>query len=532
MNRTPRPACRPVLVLGLLLALSLHPGRAVAQSRWRTEDRTIIGSMLRIQAVAASFDRLFVVGGGRVMYRDQGRPEWQGPFDAPTEAEFLDARGSLVDPLDRSLWVVTGSGWLRYDPTLDTWDRGIVTDQILAAGLDRSRPIDGLYLRLRSGWVVATRGGIATPAAEPPRADELIPVGTLADAARQNPQLSGLNAGTLMGAGLRPVRLNAAAPAADQSGWWLGTDGAGLLWLPFGSPSPERRSWGLPGDEVGGVFAIPGGAWAVTDQTLSGDAALVFVSSALDRFDWYLGDRVFGHPFRQVRVVHVVDSLIWVGTDQGAMAFDRRGERVRTLDERSGLADRRILSFAARRGRIVLGTFTGIAEVTDSGVTRLAPAFASAALAVALSGDTTWVGTTLGLFASLPGMSDLREAPGWDGPTLRTPVTALLWRGDTLVALTDRAVVWRDPTDGHWNVGPDIGVRVGRTHALADGRDGVWIAGSLGLGFARLGGPIERLLATGDALPGEAWDVSIDGDQIWIATPHGLVRFRRQAVEP
>jgi hypothetical protein len=41
-----------------------------------------------------------------------------------------------------------------------------------------------------------------------------------------------------------------------------------------------------------------------------------------------------------------------------------------------------------------------------------------------------------------------------------------------------------------------------------------------------------RVLATGDALPGEAWDVSIDGDLIWVATPHGLIRFRRQAVEP
>ena len=494
----------------------------------------VIGSMLRIQAVASSFDRLFVVGGGQVMYQDQGRPGWQGPFDAPVDAEFLDARGSVVDPLDRSLWVITGSGWLRYDPTLDHWDRGFAGGQILEAGIDRGRPIDGIYLRLATGWMVATRGGgIVTPAAEPPRPGQLIDIGTLTDLARSNPQIGGLLTGTIMAPGLRPVRLNAAAPAADQSGWWLGTDGAGLLWLPFGSPIPERRPWGLPGLEVGGVFAVPGGAWAVTDQTADGTAALVFVPEALDQFDWFFGDRVFGHPFRQVRVVRAVDSLVWLGTDQGAMAFTRRGERVRSIDERDGLADRRILSIAARRGRIVLGTAAGIAEVTDSGAARLAPDFVAPALALAISGDTTWVGTTLGLFATLPGMASIRQAPGWEtAELLSTPVTGLLWRGDTLVALTDRAVVWRDPATGRWTAGPDIGVRLGRTHAIADGRDGVWIAGALGLGFARLNGPIERMLATGDALPGEAWDVSIDGDRIWVATPNGLVRFRRQAVEP
>jgi ligand-binding sensor domain-containing protein len=335
-----------------------------------------------------------------------------------------------------------------------------------------------------------------------------------------------------MGAGLRTVHLTSAAPAADQSGWWLGTDGAGLYWLPFGSTFPEQRSWGLPGEEVGGVYAVPGGAWAVTDRTIDGDAALVFAPNTLDRFDWFGGDRVFGHPFREVRVVHAVDSLIWVGTDQGAFAFDRGGRRVRAIDEHDGLADRRILSIAARRGRIVLGTVAGVAEVTDSGAVRLAPTFTTAALALALSGDTTWVGTTLGLFADLPGMTDLRQAPGWEGPALQLPVTALLWRGDTLVALTDHGVVWRDPANSRWTIGPEIAPQVGRTHALADGNDGVWIAGSLGLAFARINGPIERVLAVGDALPGEAWDVSIDGDRIWVATPHGLVRFRRQGVEP
>lgn len=525
---------RLLVLLGVLLLAPSLPRPVAAQSRWRPEDRVVLTSMLRIQAVASSFDRLYVVGGGGVMYRDEGRDIWQGPFSAPTEAEFLDARGSIVDPLDRSLWVVTGTGWFRYDPTLDGWDRGVAPGAVLAAGIDRGRPVDGLYLRLNDGWYVATRGGgIITRAALPPRASDLIPVGTIANAAQANPQLAGFTNGTILAPGLRPVRLTSAAQAPDQTGWWLGTDGAGLLWLPFGSLTPQRRPWGLPGDEVGAVFAVPGGAWAVTDRTLDGEAALSFVPDSLDDFEWFLGDRVFGQPFRTVRVLRVVDSVLWVGSEQGAVAFGPDGHRIRQVDDRTGLADRRILSIAARRGRLVFGTAAGAAELRGNDVVRLAPNFAGAVSAVAIAGDTTFVGTSLGLALLVPGEDDALQVPGWDGSQVpRGAVRALLWRGDTLVALTDDFVAWRDPAGGAWKAGPGIAVRVGRPYAIADGRDGLWIAGSLGLGFARIGMPIQRMLSVGDALPGEAWDVSIEGERIWVATPKGLVRFRRQAVEP
>lgn len=520
--------------VGALFLLALCPRPSLSQSRWRTEDRVILGPMLHIYAVATSFERLYVVSADQVLLRDQVQRVWQGPFDAPGSGALQQARGSLVDPLDQSLWIVTGSGWLRYDAVLDLWDQGFAGGTVLAAGMDRSRPVDGLYLRLANGWVVASRGtGIATPAAESPRTGDLVRVTTIADAARANPQLAGAASGTLMGPGLRPVRLTAAAPAADQSGWWLGTDGSGLLWLPFGSTIPEPRPWGIPGEMVGAVVAVPGGAWAVTDRSFAGGAALVHVPDALDGTRWFFGDQVFGQPFREVRALRAVDSLLWIGTDQGALALTHTGQQVRWITERDGLADRRVLSIAARRGRLVFGTAAGVAALTDSGVVRIAPAYVAPAFAVALAGDTTWVGTPNGLFAALPDERDLRQAPGWEAlPLLRAPVTALLWRGDTLVALTEHALLWRDPRTGSWTAGPDPSPMIGRGRALADGDEGVWIAGSRGIGFARLGGGVERRLGVGDALPGEAWDLSIEGDWLWVATSRGLVRFRRQAVEP
>jgi ligand-binding sensor domain-containing protein len=289
----------------------------------------------------------------------------------------------------------------------------------------------------------------------------------------------------------------------------------------------------MPGDVVGAVAAVPGGVWAVTDRSFGAGAALVQVTDDLASTKWFFGDQVFGQPFSQVRALHVVDSLLWLGTDQGALALSPRGGRIRWLTERDGLADRRILSIAARRGRVVFGTAVGVAELNDNGVVRIAHGYTGPAYSVAIEGDTTWVGTPLGLFAALPGELDVRQAPGWDAlATLRTPVTALLWRGDTLVALTEHALLWRDPRNHAWTAGPDPSIQVGHGRALADGRDGVWIAGSIAVGFARLGGPVERQLRVGDALPAESWDLSVEGEWLWVATSKGLVRFRRDGVEP
>jgi ligand-binding sensor domain-containing protein len=101
-----------------------------------------------------------------------------------------------------------------------------------------------------------------------------------------------------------------------------------------------------------------------------------------------------------------------------------------------------------------------------------------------------------------------------------------------LVALTDRALLWRDPKNGQWTMGPEIAPQIGRARALADGANGVWVAGSRGVGFARIGGPIERTLPVGSALPEEAWDLSTDGEWLWVATSKGVVRFRREGLEP
>lgn len=526
-------------ILGFLLAVTPHLGLRTshAQSAWRTVDRAVIGSMSEVYAVASSFDRLYVVGSDQVIYREPLRNEWVGPFQAPGWGELQTARGSIIDPFDRSLWIVTAGGWLRYDPVLDLWDRGFLTGTPRVAGFDRSRPGSGLYFRLGDGWVVAERGGGgAFPATTPPRANDLILVPTINDLVRSNPQLAPMASGMLMGPGLRPVPLTAAAPATELGGWWLGTRGGGLLFLPHGSAIPESKPWGLPGPIVGGVFGVPGGAWLATSRTAEGGGAVVHVSEDLGTFQWFMGDRVFGHSFQTVLALTVVDSLIWVVHERGLLALDRRGQRVREvqMEGRSPVFNGVIISaVAARQGRMVVSSNEGLLEITDSGATRFAQNFGVAALALSISGDTTWVGTFQGLFAHLPGMDQPRLAPGWeDSPGFRTMIGGLLWHGDTLVALGERSIFSRDPSTGRWTRGADLPSDLGRPRAMANGEQGIWIAGSRGLVFVRLNGVVVRRVRIGDALPGDPRALSVSGEWLWVGTTKGLVRLRREGLEP
>jgi ligand-binding sensor domain-containing protein len=205
---------------------------------------------------------------------------------------------------------------------------------------------------------------------------------------------------------------------------------------------------------------------------------------------------------------------------------------VERFDAGRGLPDPRVLDLAQRRGRLVAGTVHGLAEFTDSlGFQPLAPDFTDAAQAVALSGDTTWVGTRIGLFAAVPGQTDLLQPAALGaGLSLRASVLDLTWRGDTLVALTPDRLLWRAPGSGVFTLGPLLGSGLGRLHTLANSRDGVYVAGDRGAGFARLDTPVSRVLTAPGDVPGQITDLAVDDIYLWVATLRGLVRFRLDVV--
>jgi ligand-binding sensor domain-containing protein len=510
--------------------LATGPVPLQAQGRdWSPEDRAIIGDFSRITALAASRDRLFVVTGAAVLsYEALGR-RWLGPWSPGEPGALQGVTAALADLLDGSLWLVTRSGWLRFDPSIRLWEAGTVAGTVLDAALDANAPGSGLFLRTSAGWFSVQRGGGVFPGSAPGRP---VRPATVDDAVRSNPAIQATSALTLLNRFHR-VRYTAAARGTGFTGegWYLGTSGAGLFYLPDGAGIPEPLPFGLPSDVTDAVFAGNGGVWVVTERTPIADPALTFVASDFSIFKSLQGPRATGLPFSAARRVVGRESELWLATDVGVIRIAPQADSYARYDESRGLPDSRVLDLAQRRGRIVAGTVHGLASFDSTGFVRLAPDFSDAASAVELGGDTVWVGTGLGLFAAVPGVTDLVVVePAHASAAMQERVMDLAWRADTLVALLQDRLLWRDPQTGRFTLGPLLGDALGRPHSLVSGRAGLYIAGELGVGLVGLATPLRRVLTTPGDLPGSVTGVAVDDDYLWVTTLNGLVRLRLDAI--
>jgi hypothetical protein len=519
--------------LGTMVISAVVTVAAAAQSPsrdWRPEDRTVIGDFSRVTSIATSPDRVYVTSPSSVVIWQPQFQTWSGPYEPPNRETLVGVFAALIDPLDQSLWLARGHGWVHFQPDLQLWDEGPVSDAVVTIAFDENDPGSGLYLRTRGGWLLLPRGGMVPTPGRPP-AKPILPA-SLEEVLRQTPTLQANAAQFLLDSRMRPVRFTAAARSFDNQGWYLGTSGLGLLYLPDAAAIPERVPFGLPAEFVGAVISWPGGLWAATNRTAQADAAFTFVDSELRQFRTVRGLPATGTPFNRVRELAGQDRALWAATDFGLARVDPADDRIELFDQGRGLPDSRVFDVAGRQGRIVVGTAHGLARMDESlRLTRVAPLFADAAYAVFPAGDSIWVGTPRGVLLAVPGHDDLERPRGLASASFQVPVFEFATLGDTLVALTRDHMMWRDPRSQTWSSGPNLSGLLGRLRRFAADGPGFWVAGDRGVGFARLGGSPVLPLREGD-LPGPANDLAVDRKHLWVATEYGLVRFRLDAVRP
>jgi hypothetical protein len=518
----------PAVLACLALAT---PVLAQSPSRdWRPADRTVIGDFTYITSIACALDRVYITSPAAVLLWHPQFQQWEGPYDPPDPALLSRVFGSLVDPLDNSLWLARPDGWVHYQPELQVWDSGAVPDGVITLAFDKNDPVSGLYLRTRRGWVVVPRGGLTATAGRAP-INPVTPV-SVDEVLRSSPTLQANAAQILLDPHLRSMRYTAAARSFDNQGWFLGTSGVGTLYLMDGAAIPERLSFGLPSPVVGALLSAPDGIWAATQRTQQADAALTLVDPELKSFRSLHGLPATGVPFTQVRELTGQGTGVWAATDFGVARIETRDGRIDLVDVGRGLPDARVYAVVSRQGRVTVGTARGIARVSDSlSVERLAPAFSEVAYAVFPIGDSVWVGTSRGLLMALPGERDLLRPSTLASASLRAPVVALASLGDTLVGLTRDQMLWRDPRSSAWTLGPNLSAVLGGLRNFVPNGTGFWVVGERGVAFARLNTPPMRPLRAGD-LPGAAYDVAVDDKFLWVATDAGLVRFLLDAVRP
>lgn len=516
------------VALALLLAacgsVAGPAGAPLPVSGLRPEDRALLGDVSRVTAIAAGFDRVYVAWPASVGIWHPLERRWEVPR-APRDAAMLrDVRGGAVDPLDRSLWLATASGWVHYTPETDRWDSGVLGGDVRGVGVDPADP-STIWFMVGAGWVAQPRlGGPARPA-RPPQG---LRRPTLDDAMRDIPHLRGLAPTLLQDPNGVQGSFTAAAPAANGQGWYLGTTTRGAFFLDRTSTRPEPLALGLGGELVGAIAPIAGGVWVATDGDGRRSGSLTLLARDLTQATPVTGPPPFGLRFDAVRRILPVEGGLWLATASGLVHVTPTDGRARRVDA-SRLPDPRVLSLAQVRGRVVAGTMAGLVDLADDGtVTRRAPEFASAVYAMVGRGDTLWVATSQGLYASLQSDPPLRQPEGLRllGGAARLPVRGVGYVMDTLVAMTETQLLWRDPVSGAWQPGPVLDPSMGPLTAFAATDRGVWVGGARGVLFAGANSlPLRRLTVPLD-VPDRVTALSADAEYLWVGTWRGVMRFR------
>lgn len=452
---------------------------------FRPDDRVVIGDFSRVNAIASTTDRVYVVYPTAVATWHPIERRWDVPVSPPQPAVLRTVTSASVDPIDKSLWVMTGTGWLHYDPILNHWTNA------LPPPFNLPRPT------------------------------------TIADAMRDIPQLQSLAPRIATDEYQRQGVLTAAAPDPAHNGWFIGTSNRGLVFFDRMGVDAAAFPFGLRGDVVGAILATSNGIWVATDADATHPAGVTELSPDLMRSTPLQGLTGRGLPFSAVRRMLAMPNATWFGTDKGAVRARAGSDALERFDVGMGLPDERVLALASIRGLLIAGTSRGLATLhNDSAFARLAVDFSDPVYALHVRGDTVWVGSARGLFALVPGNDEPMMPDGFrlvgGGPVA---VLGIGYVADTLVAMTPDRLLWRDPGSGAWTAGPLLSGQFGSLVAFDVVASGAWIGGPLGAGFVRPNTTALRWLMVGNQIPDEVTAIAARDQFLWVGTRGGLVRF-------
>jgi ligand-binding sensor domain-containing protein len=503
----------------------------VAQSRhWTERERVIVTEFRRVQAVAASDIRVFVVTAEGLGLYDRRFQRWEAPV---TQAEGFPREpvlAALADPADDAVWLGTPSGLLLYRPLFRQFESYIIPGGVRGFAYDRGDPFRGIYLRTASGWEFLPRGSFM-PGREP-----LPPPGrrggtiSVEEVLAREPVVEAMRAAVLVDDRLRTLRWTAAAAVPNTDEYYLGTDDGGVVRFDALSARFEPLPFGLLSPGAGAVLAVPGGVWVGTDGR-GARGGLTFVSDDLQRYGYEEGPRGTSFGGFAVRALMIRGREIWAATEAGVARVVPERE-FRRLSRANGLPDDDVYALAQGPSGVWIGTAVGLGFLADGDdEVHWSGGPPVPVLTLSAARDTAWVGMTAGLGLVTPG-GDILVPRGWDSvPEMREAIVAVTRVADTLVAATVDRILWKAPGDG-WRVERSVGPHAGAIYALAPDQGGVWVGGRNALvRFGFLASDLRVFRVPGD-IPGPIRGISVDPRYLWLATEGGLVRFERSALTP
>jgi hypothetical protein len=529
---------RAAAVLAVLLAAGgsgAAPLRAQgAPSRlWRSDERIVLSDLARVTAVAVTQAYVFSATPDALVVYDRGVGAVRDILDRADGFPGGPITVMVADPSDDTAWLAGNGVWAAYHPFGRRWDGGPLPGFADLVALDAGDPSRGAYFHTQGGWYFVRKNGIgADPvAAGPPPGRRIAPL-TQRDLLAAAPGLEAVRLTIERDAQLRMTPMTSAAVAAVSGEAYIGTAGNGVWKVDPGSYRTDRLPSGLLGTATGAIAVERDRVCAAADLR-AGFAQRGIACFRPDLTDFqYLRGGFSGLPGTRVRRLHLTRSAIWVATNAGALRVPRDGAPARAYAERDGLRSADVRAFARASDGVWIGTASGIAVAADDGGLEPARAVASidpGVLALAVTDDTLWIGTPIGLLVLMPGTATpALVEPG--APVFRQPVVALAVRGDTILAAMPTRLAVR--AGGAWRIVDPPGTPIGEITAAAADRAGFWLGGTQGLAFYQPAHDVWRALTSTGDLPLPVNDVAADDDDVWVATPGGVVRFLRRVLTP
>ena len=511
----------------MALALLLVAAPAAAQSRqWRPEDRTLVTDLSVVTAVAATNNVVYAATPGALAIYDRAFAslrEVVGPLDGYPETPVT---AMVASPTDDALWLATTNGWFAYDAFLRRFDGGSLPGAVDQVVLDANDPGRGAWFHTGAGWYFVQRGGImATPQAPPANH-----IGSLSyrDLTQRVPALDAVQMRLERDDLNRTWRLTAAAEAPLTHDLYVGTGGNGLFKLDPRSVMADRLPSGLLGTVAEAVGAARGQVCAGTDRRLGTvRRGITCFDEPLSSFTYFEAMHSAPLPGQRVHHVLVTQRAVWAATDAGLLHAPRGGGEPTLVRGANGPLAAEPLALAPSARGVWVGTANGLALVADSGRGAAVAALIMGppVLAVGERADTAWVGSTAGLLVLPP--LDTAPLAVTGLPQMHETIVAIGVRGDSIVAATESRFLVRD-LGGGWHIVDPAGGSIGRITAMsADDRGGLWVAGTLGIAFFDPSRHLWDPLTTPGDVPVPVADIAATRDYVWVATPIGVMRYRR-----
>jgi hypothetical protein len=325
---------------------------------------------------------------------------------------------------------------------------------------------------------------------------------------------------------LRSYQFTAAAGTPDATALFLGTNGLGLVRLDPAIGQWEPLRFTLLAVGAGALASGADGVWAASfGARLGGRSGVTWLPQDLTSTTVLEPRPGAGFGVATVRRMLAAQNALWLATDGGVFRLDPQSGTTRRFTLGDGLPSEDVRCLAPAPDGVWVGTSRGLAVITATGVQHVGQ-FSQPVLSLLVQRESLWVGSVVGLGILLPGAADVAlPADVAAEPALRAPIVALARTGDTLVAVLEDQVGWRDPITHRWTMlRPRAALG---TLTAADGDvGGVWLGGTIGLSFWSVGRGSFRSISVPGDLPAPVRDVTVTSPWVWVATDSGVVRLR------